>query len=126
MGWPDMRLPIQVALLYPERVPNAMRPWDPTETPNLTFEPVNESAFPCLELARASSRAGKTMPCAMNAANEEAANAFLRGEIGFMDIPRTVEKVMNAHQPTDVSLESLLQTDAWARNFSRSSFALGR
>jgi len=126
MGWPDMRLPIQVALLYPERVPNAMRPWDPTDTPNLTFEPVNESAFPCLELARASSRAGKTMPCAMNAANEEAANAFLRGEIGFMDIPRTVEKVMNAHQPTDVSLESLLQTDAWARNFSRSSFALGR
>lgn len=115
LGWPDMRLPIQIALLYPERVPNAMRPWNPVDTPNLTFEPVDNEAFPCLDLAKESSRRGGTYPCAMNAANEEAANAFLRGEIGFMDIPRSIEQVMNAHASTDVNLENLLDVDAWAR-----------
>lgn len=122
LGWPDMRLPIQIALLYPERISNALRPWNPAETPTLTFEKVNEVAFPCLDLARESVRRGRTTACAMNAANEEAANAFLRGEIGFMDIPRTVDKVMNVHEPTGVNLENLLEVDRWARIRARELF----
>jgi len=86
LGWPNMRLPIAYALLYPERVPNALRPWNPVDTPNLTFEPVDEETFPCLGLAKQSARIGGTMPCAMNAANEIAANAFLKGELRFLDI----------------------------------------
>lgn len=115
MGWPNMRLPIQYALTYPERPASGLRNWDPIESPSLTFEPIDDATFPCPALARHSIEIGQTMPCAMNAANEEAANAFLQGRIGFMDIPKTVDSVMNRHSVSDVSLESLLNTDAWAR-----------
>ncbi len=115
MGWPNMRLPIQYALLYPERPPSGLRNWDPVESPTLTFEKPDEETFRCLILAREACKAGGTMPCAMNAANEEAANAFLRGEIGFMDIPALVERVMQDHRTERASLESLLETDRWAR-----------
>jgi 1-deoxy-D-xylulose-5-phosphate reductoisomerase len=114
-GWPDMRLPIQVALLHPERAPSGLEPWDPLASPQLTFEPVDEETFPCPGLARRAARIGGTMPCAMNAANEEAANAFLRGEIAFLSIPSSVEEVMSRHSPCDVTLESLLEADGWAR-----------
>ncbi|MFY9234897.1 MAG: 1-deoxy-D-xylulose-5-phosphate reductoisomerase [Fimbriimonadaceae bacterium] len=120
MGWPDMRLPIQYALLHPERVPNNLKPWQPLETPNLTFEPVDEETFRSLELARESCRIGGTMPCAMNAANEEAANAFLRREIGFLDIPRVVEETMANHLTSDATLENILEADAGARLFAKS------
>lgn len=120
LGWPDMRLPIQVALLHPDRVENALPVWDPVRTPHLTFEPPDLDAFPCLELARESARLGGTMPCVMNAANEESANAFLRGEIGFMQIPRTVEAVMARHQPESPLLERLIEADDWARETARS------
>jgi 1-deoxy-D-xylulose-5-phosphate reductoisomerase len=119
LGWPDMRLPIAYALLYPERKPNALRPWNPIETPNLTFEPADEETFESIRLARESARVGGTMPCAMNAANEEAANAFLRGEVGFLEIPRTVEQAMQQHQPKAPNLENLLATDAETRSFVR-------
>ena len=115
MGWPNMRLPIQYALTYPERPASGLRNWDPIESPSITFEPIYDATFPCPALARHSIEIGQTMPCAMNAANEEAANAFLQGRIGFMDIPKTVDSVMNRHSVSDVSLESLLNTDAWAR-----------
>lgn len=123
LGWPNMRLPIQYALLYPERVPNAFRPWSPLDSPNLTFEPVDEEAFPALRLARDAVRSGGTMPCAMNAANEEAVASFLRGEIGFLEITDAVEEVMARHEPVPVDLPSLLDTDQWARRALRERIA---
>lgn len=119
MGWPDMRLPIQVALLHPNRVPNPLRPWDPLATPSLTFEGVDHETFPSIEIARESARVGKTLPCAMNAANEEAANAFLRGEIAFLAIPEIVRETMSRHDPLDPTLDNLQSADAQARTIAR-------
>jgi 1-deoxy-D-xylulose-5-phosphate reductoisomerase len=119
LGWPDMRLPIAYALLHPERKPNALRPWNPVETPTLTFEPVDEETFPCLELAKQSVRLGGTMPCAMNAANEIAANAFLRGEVRFLEISNVVNRTMLEHRTLVPTLDNVLATDATARAFAR-------
>jgi 1-deoxy-D-xylulose-5-phosphate reductoisomerase len=119
LGWPDMRLPIAYALLYPERKCNNLKPWEPTETPSLTFETPDESTFHSLSLARESSKIGGTMPCAMNAANEEAANAFLRGEVSFLEIPEIVDRCMQAHSPKTAGLSSILETDAQTRAFVR-------
>lgn len=119
LGWPDMRLPIQYALLYPERVPNHLPPWNPIDTPTLTFEPVDHETFPAIQLACEAARIGGTMPCVFNAANEEAANAFLRGELGFLAITSMVEAVMADHPFGPATLESLLAADAWARETLR-------
>ncbi len=119
LGWPDMRLPIAYALLYPERKPNALRPWNPVETPTLTFEPLDEETFPALRLARRAADCGGTAPCALNAANEEAANAFLRGELGFLRIADVVGRTLDAHRVEEPSLDNLLRADAQARVFSR-------
>lgn len=119
LGWPDMRLPIQYALLYPERKPNEMKPWNPLETPNLTFEPVDHQTFPSIGIAKKSVKIGGTAPCAMNAANEEAANAFLRGEIPFLSISDIVGETLARHERKDPSLDNLLATDAHAREIAR-------
>ncbi len=119
MGWPDMRLPIQYALLYPERTGNELKPWNPVDSPHLTFEAADEDTFSCLKIARESARIGGTMPCVMNAANEEAANAFLRGEVGFLQIADIVQATMNAHCIETATLETILETDAWARVTAR-------
>ncbi len=118
-GWPNMRLPIAYALLYPERKPNNLPSWSPTDTPNLTFEKVDEETFVSLKLAREAVRAGGTMPCAMNAANEEAANAFLRGEVKFLQIPQVVEESMQQHATQTATLDSLFATDEDTRTFVR-------
>lgn len=125
-GWPDMRLPIQYALLYPERKENELKPWNPTDTPNLSFEAVDEVAFPALQTARDSSKAGGTMPCVMNAANEEAANGFLAGKTSFLNIVVVVNTVMQRHKPVDPSLDNLLQADRWAREEARDLMQSGR
>jgi len=119
LGWPDMRLPIQYAMLYPERKENSLRPWNPLDTPKLTFEEVDHETFPSIRLAKESSRQGGTMPCAMNAANEEAANGFLKGCTSFLRIPHIVEQVMERHTPQSPSLENLLEADRWARETAR-------
>jgi len=126
MGWPNMRLPIQYALLFPERKPNALPPWSPLDNPSLTFEPLDEETFRSPAIARKSAEVGGTMPCAMNAANEEAANAFLRSETGFLAIPEIVERIMEEHSPVDVSLGNLLDVDAWARRKARVLIEAGR
>lgn len=124
-GWPDMRLPIQYALLYPERTENELRPWNPVETPQLTFEALDESVFRGPALAREASRIGGTMPAAMNAANEEAANAFLRGEMSFLEIVDAVEDVMSRHQTQPAVLESILDADRAARELVRNRIRAG-
>lgn len=115
LGWPDMRLAIQYALLYPERAPNKMKRWNPLDTPSLEFEPPDEDTFRCLRLARQASERGGTMPCAMNAANEVAANGFLQGQCAFLQIGTIVEEVMVKHAPGEPELENILETDRWAR-----------
>lgn len=122
LGWPDMRLPIQYALLYPERLSNELKPWDPLETPNLTFEALDENVFRGPTLARKASKEGGTMPAVFNAANEEAANAFLRGDLEFLAITDAVEASMSHHKPLSASLENILQADQWARAQVRERF----
>jgi 1-deoxy-D-xylulose-5-phosphate reductoisomerase len=120
LGWPDMRLPIAYALLYPDRLPNQLRPWNPVDTPHLSFEPVDHETFRSICLAREASKVGGTMPCVLNAANEEAANAFLRSEVAFLRIPEIVERTMAGHRPEEPGLDNLLRADATAREIARS------
>ena len=85
MGYPDMRVPISYALHYPERVEVPVPPLDLPALGTLSFEAVDEEAFPCLALARAAAAAGGTAPCVLNAANEVAVHAFLGGRLA---VPR--------------------------------------
>lgn len=119
LGWPNMRLPIQYALLYPERKANELPTWSPLDTPNLTFEAVDQETFPSIQIAKESVRIGGTAPCAMNAANEETANAFLRGEVPFLAIPDIVGETLARHERKDPTLENLLETDAHSRQIAR-------
>lgn len=115
LGPPDMRLPIQYALSYPERKSN---PWPRFNFwgQELTFTEPDTERFPCLDLACRAMQAGGTMPACLNAANEVAVELFLKGALSFMDIPRLIERVMEAHtvisQPEPAELEA---ADKWAR-----------
>ena len=117
LGPPDMRLPIQYALLHPERVPNeTLRTYDPLQQPSLTFEPLDPARYPCFQTAVDAGRAGGTYPAVLSAADEEAVKLFLQERIGFTDIHRIVCEVLDAHEPsTDGSLDAILEADAWAR-----------
>ena len=116
MGTPDMRLPIQLALTYPERIPSPVEPLDLLTCGSLTFQKPDMENFPCLRLARDCARLGGTACPAMNGANEEAVAMFLRDEIGFYDIYRlvsqAVEKTPFLENPT---LEEILEADRLAR-----------
>lgn len=116
LGLPDMRLPIQYALFYPERLANNLPPLNLVEAGTLTFEAPDTERFPCLRLAYEAARQGGSMPCALNAANEVAVDLFLRGKLRFPEIAALNEAVMRQHEAiVDPSLEQVLQTDAWAR-----------
>jgi len=117
MGPPDMRLPIQYAMLHPERAPNeTLTAYDPLRQPSLTFESLDTVRYPCFKLALEAGRAGATFPAVLSAADEEAVGLFLRERIGFDDIHRLVSSVLEKHQPaTNSSLESVLEADDWAR-----------
>jgi 1-deoxy-D-xylulose-5-phosphate reductoisomerase len=119
LGFPDMRLPIKYALLYPERLAAKKPMWSPLDSPNLTFEALDEEVFPSIELARHVLSQGGTMAAAFNAANEEAANAFLRNEIGFADIYSVVEAVCNQDYRKDLNFDSIYEVDRDSRAFSR-------
>lgn len=119
LGAPDMRLPIQYALSYPERYETPSFPRiNFAQLTGLTFERPNTVLFPALELAFEAMRQGGTVPCVLNAANEVAVAAFLEQRIGFMDIPKIVEQTMTTlAQPTTttLTLDLLLQVDTEAR-----------
>ncbi|MDQ4006204.1 MAG: 1-deoxy-D-xylulose-5-phosphate reductoisomerase [Actinomycetota bacterium] len=113
---PDMRLPIQLALAYPDRLPSGIEQLDLTGLRSLTFEPVDRESFPALDLAYRAGRLGETYPAAMNAANEVAVHAFLDGTIRLIDIPEIAARVLDEHEPAPVvSVVSLERADAWAR-----------
>lgn len=120
MGTPDMRLPIQLALTYPERRPSPVDALDLLTCGELSFLKPDEENFPCLALARQCAKASGTACPAMNGANEEAVAMFLADEIGFYDIYRlvaqAVEKTPFLENPT---LEQVLEADRLARDFVR-------
>lgn len=116
LGLPDMRLPIQYALLYPERVDSQLPRLDILNAGELVFRPVDIDKFDCLRLAMEAAKIGGTLAVAMNAADEIAVDLFLRGRIGFLDIARVVEMTMNDHITiTEPSLEEIIDADAAAR-----------
>lgn len=119
LGLPDMRLPIQYALLYPERVDTALPRLDLTRVGSLTFSEPDPRRYPALQVARDALAVGGTMPAAMNAANEVAVARFLQGEIRFTDIIRCVREVMDRHQPQPATLEAVQAVDSWAREQAR-------
>lgn len=119
LGTPDMKVPIQYALSYPERMPLATEPLDLARLASLRFAEMDFARYPLLKLAYECGRAGGTMPAVLNAANEVAVARFLRGEIGFLDIERIVEEVCQAHAPVaDPDLEAVWEADAWARRLA--------
>ena len=117
MSYPDMRLPIQYALIYPERWANSRLPrLDFDMISNLHFGPVDSTRFPCLKLAIEAGRKGGTYPVVLSAADEIAVSLFLLGQIGFADIIRLLDNVINKHQSIEnPSLEEILAVDEWAR-----------
>lgn len=116
LGVPDMRLPIHYAFNYPERVAVDLPRLDFKEITQLTFEQPDIQRFPCLGLAYEALNRGGTMPCVMNAVNEVLVERYLKGEIGFYDIPRIIEEIMNQHDPVrEYSLEALIEVDKRAR-----------
>lgn len=119
LGCTDMRLPIQYALTYPQRVKSKFSRVNFYELAKLTFEEPDMDTFRGLKLAFEAGRTGGTMPCIMNAANEVAVEAFLAGQTGFLDIYKLIEAAMEAgdvaYKPT---LEELLEADRWARSFT--------
>jgi 1-deoxy-D-xylulose-5-phosphate reductoisomerase len=116
LGYPDMRVPISYALHHPERVDVPVRPLDLAEMGALTFEPVDDEAFPALGLARAAARAGGTAPCVLNAANEVAVHAFLGGRLDFLGIPAIIEQTLERLPAAPVrAFESLYEADREAR-----------
>jgi 1-deoxy-D-xylulose-5-phosphate reductoisomerase len=122
MGLPDMRLPIHYALFYPERVHSERVPrLDLRQLSQMTFEEPDQKRFPCLAIARAVAKEENTLPCVLNAANEVAVDAFLKGRIKFMQIPEQIQRVLDRHRPVSKpALEDILEADSWARNEAHS------
>lgn len=116
MGYPDMRLPIQYCLTYPERLPSLQRPMDFGQPLRLEFEPPDEARFPALRLARQAVAAGGTFPAAFNAANEIAVERFLAGRLRFNAIWEVVAGTLAGHpNRPHPDLETILADDARAR-----------
>jgi 1-deoxy-D-xylulose-5-phosphate reductoisomerase len=116
LGMPDMKVPIQFALTYPERVAAEWPRLDLTEIAQLTFAKPDLQRFPCLRLAYEAGKAGGSMPAVLNAANEVAGSLFLNGTIGFLDIANLIAQVMENHSVVaDPDLETIIALDSWAR-----------
>ncbi len=116
LSTPDMCLPIQYALTYPERVVSTRVQTDFAATGRLEFEAPDVERFPALTLARRAGEAGGTLPAVFNAANEVAVESFLNQRINFPQITATVRRVMDAHKNINhPTLEQILTADAWAR-----------
>ena len=118
MGCPDMRLPIQYALTYPDRMLNDFERLDFTKFSTFTFEKPDLETFPCLKLAFDCLQKGGTYCAVLNAANEVLVNEFLEDKIRFYDIPNYIEKTLEAHNSIeDATLEEILEVDRWAREY---------
>ena len=115
---PDMRLPISLSLGWPDRVPDAAPGLDWSAAATWTFEPLDDTAFPAVALAREAAVAGGTMPAVYNAANEACVAAFLEGRIGFTRIVDTVARIVSEHDAAPAAattVADVLAVDSWAR-----------
>jgi len=121
LGHPDMRLPIAVALGYPDRLADAVPPTVLEELSGLEFHALDEERFPSVRLAREAAMAGGGRPAVLNAANEEAVNAFLAGSIQFSGIVRTVQRALEAFPGGRESLADILEADRWAREYVKAN-----
>jgi 1-deoxy-D-xylulose-5-phosphate reductoisomerase len=120
MSMPDMRGPISYALAYPERIEGPIKGLELHRLQSLTFSKPDKRNFPCLSYAYDALRVGGTMPCVLNAANEIAVNAFLRGSIRFNDIPSIIKRTLRDHLVSSASsLKKVLAADMWARETSQ-------
>jgi len=116
MGVPDMKIPIAYALTYPERIINNIAPLNLAKVNNLEFYKPDTKKFPCLDIACKAGVDGGTAPAVLNAADEIAVQAFMQKKIRFIDLPKIIEKVLNAHIIIkNPSLDDILQADRWAR-----------
>ncbi len=121
LGYPDMKIPIQYAMTYPERWKTPIKPLNLAEVGKLTFELPDQNRFPLLRIAYDVLEKGGAYPCIMNAANEVAVHSFLNRKIGFLDIPAIVEQTLELAEKEGIkgdSLDSLIDADQWARNTS--------
>jgi len=122
---PDMKLPIALGLAWPERIPGAAKACDWTVPGTWEFFPLDNEAFPAVDLARKAGEFGKTAPAVFNAANEVCVDAFVNGDLDFLGIVDTVEVVVAEHlsdpdvKLVEMNLESVLAADAWARTRAR-------
>ena len=128
---PDMRLPIGLALTWPDRLPGVAEPCSWTDPTSWTFEPLDNETFPAVGLARAAGAASGTAPAVYNAANEAAVDAFCEGRIGFLEITSTLRSVLEEHlvqtpdlkstpgaawiPDGDLTIEAVLAADSWGR-----------
>ena len=116
LGMPDMKGPIAYALSYPERLPDVSPGLDLASIATLTFQEPDRDLFPCLGYAYDALKAGGSMPAVLSAANEVAVRYFLEEKIGFLDVPRILKFVMEAHTPvTFRAVDEVLKADLWAR-----------
>ena len=123
---PDMRLPIALALGWPDRVPDAAPACDWTTAATWQFVPLDDTAFPAVRLARAAGRAGGSAPAVYNAANEVAVEAFLARRLRFPGIVETVERVLEEHEPVPVrTVADVLAVESWARRRAASLVSEG-
>ncbi|WP_135077970.1 1-deoxy-D-xylulose-5-phosphate reductoisomerase [Terasakiella sp. SH-1] len=119
LGSPDMRTPIAYSLAWPDRMPAPSPKLNLAEIAQLNFEQPDLERFPALRLAREALQAGQSAPCVLNAANEVAVSAFLKEQIGFLDIPACVEEVLNNFDHKDLKMiEQVLNTDKKARELA--------
>jgi 1-deoxy-D-xylulose-5-phosphate reductoisomerase len=122
LGHPTMALPILYALSHPDRLPYEPKRLDLAQIGSLTFEPVPDDRFPAFEAGRRAGRLGGTAPAAFNAANEEAVAAFLDGRLPFVEIAEVIERVLDSHDPEDVTeLAVVRRADERAREAARSA-----
>jgi 1-deoxy-D-xylulose-5-phosphate reductoisomerase len=118
LGCPDMRLPIQYALSYPDRIECDFERLDLAKIATLTFEEPDMDTFPCLKLAYDTLKMGGTYSAVLNSANEVLVNEFLEDKIGFYDIPYYIEKTLEAHSSiSEPTVEDILEIDRWTREF---------
>ncbi len=112
---PDMRLPIALGLDWPARVAGATTPLDWSMAHTWTFEPLDNDAFPAVELAKSAGRSGGTFPAVFNAGNEQAVHAFHRGQLPFVRIVDVVSDVLALHSPGELTVQGVLAAEQWAR-----------
>ncbi|HID32912.1 MAG TPA: hypothetical protein EYP24_06000 [bacterium (Candidatus Stahlbacteria)] len=121
LSYPDMRLPIQYALLYPERLPSLIEPLDLTRIKTLNFSPPRLDDFPCISIAREAIRAKGTAPAVLVGADEEAVEQFLNGRISFSQIPDVIKEALGEHKNIlNPDLDEIKKAGLWAREFIRS------